>query len=168
MNIYEIFCQYLADHTNWNQGYNYTIGDHCSFYINDPKFKVIVELDKDRGTNGYVDPAIQNDYDWIGATPSAIQDFQDGKMPFGVLMNIQWIKITLIYEDQIVDELLGMRLDNGKADIAFPGYDRPKNSWYYKSGYGYDGLAYHVSIFLGEGAPSVDRNKTYPTAVQII
>ncbi len=168
MNIYQKFCQNFADYNNWNYGHNFTLDESCSFYNNDPKFKVLVDVDKGLGKQGYVDPVIQNDYDWVGATPRAIKDFQDGKLPDGVLMNIQWIKIKLIYEDQIIDELLGMRLDNGKADIAFPEYNHQNNTWSYSSVQDYEGLAYYASIFLGEGAPSVDRDKTYPKAVQII
>lgn len=166
-NIFELFCEYLSDYKNWkDDGISVLTEGYCRFYKYNPDFRVSYYIDETRGNKGHVDPSITEDYEWIGATESAIEEFKAGKNPFGPLMNAKWVKINLQYKDLIVDDVLAMCLDNEKVIVAYPRLDRTDGKWRYSTTCGEDGLPYYVSVLFGDGMPTIDRNGIYPKNVE--
>lgn len=165
MKIIEDFCRNLADHENWGYGYNVSIKEYCSFYYNDPNFRLSVEVDKSRGNEGYLTPEPKFDYEWIGVMDWELEKFLSGERLLSTLTNAKWIKIELYYGDQIVYDTIGLRLDNEKVDIAFPDYNNGK--WYFDTTHDIKGINYYISVLLGNGQPTIDRNGVLPKNVII-
>lgn len=156
-NIFEQFCDNLADFDSWDFGYLPALDTHGYFYINNPDFRVITTKDTSRGNNGYVD-----------SFDLAILGFDKDltHKDFGDTLNAAFYKIEFYYKDIRINDAVGCTLDNSIVTVAFPCCISDTGKWYYTSVKDKKGLNYYVSLMLGKG--NISRNRSdQPLGVEV-
>lgn len=148
-NIFEQFCDNLADFDNWDFGYLPALDTYAHFYINDPDFRVVKAKDESRGDNGYVE-----------SFDLAILGFNEEltHKDFGDTLNATFYEIEFYYKDIRINDAVGCTLDNSKVTVAFPNCVDSTGKWYYTAVKDKEGLNYYVSLMLGNGCISRNRN----------